>query len=169
MWTVSCGRRTSVSRNSRVIRDRGSTPAYKWSFFMKTYQIFRKLVRATGVHKVVLAFIIFFMLSAFIIMLREPQINNYNDACWYCFAVISTCGFGDIVATSFTARVVSVLLSIFAVVVIAMLTGVIVNLYTRLLERRVRGSLTDVMDRLEHLSELSKEELDDISERVRKL
>ena len=47
---------------------------------MKTYQIFRKLVRATGIHKVVLAFIIFFMLSAFIIMLREPQINNYNDA-----------------------------------------------------------------------------------------
>lgn len=99
----------------------------------------------------------------------EPDIGSYGDACWFCFSVISTCGFGDITVDSALARVMAVLLSIYAVAVIAMLTGVIVNLYNKLIESRMKGTLTEVMYKIEHLSDLSKEELDEKSEQVRKL
>lgn len=136
---------------------------------MSTYQIFKKVVKATGVHRVIIAFVVFFMLSAGIIMRAEPQIERYGDACWYCFSVISTCGFGDITVTSTAGRVMSVLLSIFAVVVIAMLVGVVVNLYSRVIELRMHQELPELAEKMEHLSELSKEELDEISQRIRQL
>lgn len=136
---------------------------------MNAFRIFRRLVRDTGIYKVVITFVVFFIISAFVILENEPQIETYGDACWYCFALISTCGFGDITVYSVAARVMSAMLSCFAVVVIAMLTGVIVNMYNKLIELRVRGTLTEMMDKLEHLSELSKEELNAISERVKKL
>lgn len=136
---------------------------------MNTYPILRKVIRATGVHRVIIVFITFFLVSAFVIMLAEPHIENYGDACWYCFSLVSTCGFGDIVVYSPLARIMSALLSCYAVVVIAMLVGVVVNLYSKLIEARMKGSLTEVVDKLEHLSELSKEELDEISERVRRV
>lgn len=34
----------------------------------------------------------------------EPEIHNYFDALWYCFSVISTIGFGDIVGIPITAK-----------------------------------------------------------------
>ena len=49
-----------------------------------------------------------------------------------CYAVISTAGFGDIVVTTFAAKVVSVLLTAYSIVVIALVTGVIVNYYNQL-------------------------------------
>ena len=67
------------------------------------------------------------------------------------------------------ARVVSALLSIYAVVCIALLTGVVVNLHTKLIESRMRGTLAEVLNKVQHLSELSKEELDEISEEIRRL
>ena len=136
---------------------------------MNKYPILRKVIKATGVHRVALVFVAFFLLGALIILFAEPHIKSYGDACWYCFCLVSTCGFGDIVVTSPVSRIVSVLLSCYAVVVIAVIVGVVVNLYSKMIEMRMRGSLTEVVDRLEHLSDLSKEELDDISDRVRKL
>lgn len=136
---------------------------------MNTYPVLRKVIKATGVHRVMIVFITFFLICALIIMLTEPHIQHYGDACWYCFSIVSTCGLGDVVVHTPVARIISVLLSCYAVVVIAMMVGVVVNFYSKLIEMRMRGSLTEVVDKLEHLSDLSKEELDEISERVRKL
>ena len=136
---------------------------------MKAIQIFRKIVKSTGVRRVIVGFVILFLISAFVIKLAEPHIETYGDACWYCFSVISTCGFGDIVVYSTVAKIMSVLLSIYSVVIIAMLTGVIVNYYNKLIESRVKGSLEEMLQKLTHLSDLSKEELDEISEQVKKI
>lgn len=136
---------------------------------MSAYQVFWKVVRATGVHRAIIIFAAFFLLSALIILHTEPHIEHYGDACWYCFSVISTCGFGDVVVYSAAARVMSVLLSIFAVVVIAMMVGVAVNMHSRLIELRMQKSLSELITKLEHLSELPREELDEISDQVRQI
>ena len=136
---------------------------------MKFFPVLRKVIKATGVIRVLLVFVAFFMIGALIIQMTEPHIKSYGDACWYCYSLVSTCGFGDVVVYSAAARIVSGILSCYAVVVIAMLVGVVVNLYNKLIEMRMRGSLMEVVDKLEHLPDLSKEELEEISERVRKL
>ena len=52
----------------------------------------------------------------------EPEIHNYFDALWYCFSVISTIGFGDIVVISIVAKILTILLSFYSIIVFAILT-----------------------------------------------
>ncbi len=134
---------------------------------MKRLQILRRVLRDTGASRVWMGFLVQFFLSAAVIWLREPEIHTYGEAMWYCYAVVTTIGFGDIVAQHTLSRLLSVLLSVSAAVVIALITGVIVNFYTQVNELRRRETVTSLMDRLERLPELSRGELEEISRRVR--
>lgn len=99
-------------------------------------------------------------------MLVEPD-NRYGDALWYCYAVISTAGFGDVVAVTFIGKMCSVLLTIYSLFVVAIATGVVVNFYTQMVELQRKETLAMFMDQLERLPELSREELENISRKVR--
>ncbi len=59
-------------------------------------------------------------------------------------------------------------LSIYTIFVVAIVTGVVVNFYTQLVEMQQKETLAMFMDKLERLPELSKEELEHISQKVRK-
>ena len=108
----------------------------------------------------------FVFLSALLILLVEPEITNYADALWYCYAVISTAGFGDIVVHTILAKLISVVVTVYSLVVIAILTGIVVNFYNEILEARRKETLSAFLDRLEKLPELSHEELVELSKRV---
>lgn len=98
----------------------------------------------------------------------RTDIHRYGDALWYCYAVISTAGFGDIVTVTLIGKICSVLLTIYTIFVVAIVTGVVVNFYTQLVEMQQKETLAMFMDKLERLPELSKEELEHISQKVRK-
>jgi len=61
----------------------------------------------------------------------------------------------------------SVLLTIYSLIVIAIITGVIVNYCTQIIQLRQKESLVAVLNDLEHLEEMSKEELAELSNRVK--
>ena len=112
-------------------------------------------------------FVAFMLLTALVIWVCEPEINTYREALWYCFTVVSTIGFGDVVVHASISRSLSVVLSLYAVVTLAIFTGVIVNYYTQLVELRQQESLAVIMDKLERLPELSRQELEQLSDQIR--
>ena len=76
-------------------------------------------------------------------------------------------GFGDVVAVTFIGKMCSVLLTIYSLFVVAIATGVVVNFYTQMVELQRKETLAMFMDQLERLPELSREELENISRKVR--
>ncbi len=134
---------------------------------MKRLQVMKRVLRETGASRFWFAFLIQFFVSGLIIWLREPDFHSYGDALWYLYAVVTTIGFGDLVAQHMLSRILSVLLSITAAVVIALITGVIVNYFVQMNALRNRETLTAFMDKLEHLPELPPEELEQLSMQVR--
>lgn len=136
---------------------------------MKKLRILNNVLKKTKANEIILSFVLFVLISALIIMLVEPSINSYGDALWYCYAVITTVGFGDIVIATPVGKIVSVLLSIYAVFVIAVATGVVVSYYNQCIQMQYKDSVYAALDRLERLPELSKEELSEISERVKQM
>lgn len=121
----------------------------------------------THVDKILITYLVFVGIAALIIQLAEPDIHRFSDALWYCYAVISTAGFGDVIVTTFIAKVVSVLLTIYSVIVIALVTGVVVNYYSQLIQMRQKEAMAAFADRLQRLPELSKEELEEMSMNAR--
>ncbi len=134
---------------------------------MKKLKLLWIILKRTRATQILLGFVLFLFATATVIQIAEPSINRYGDALWYCYAVISTAGFGDFVAVTFIGKICSVLLTIYAAFVIAIVTGVVVNFYTQMVEMQRKETLTMFMDKLERLPELSKEELESISKKVR--
>ena len=117
----------------------------------------------------IISFVLFLFLDAFLIMLAEPGIKTYGDALWYCYAVFTTCGFGDFAAVTAIGRLLSLLLSISAILVIALVTGVIVAYFNEIVSLKYKASKAEVLEQLSHLDTLSKEELKELSERIRRI
>ncbi len=57
------------------------------------------------------------------------SIRNFGDGLWYCFAVVTTIGFGDKYAVSLPGRIMTVILGIYGIIVVALITSIIVNFY----------------------------------------
>ena len=134
---------------------------------MKRIQVMKRVLRESGASRIWAAFLVQFFVSGAIIWLREPEFHRYGDALWYLYAVVTTIGFGDIVAQHFLSRVLSVLLSLSAAMVIALVTGVVVNYFIQMHELRNQETVAAFLDKLEHLPELSTEELEQLSLKVK--
>ena len=132
---------------------------------MKKLKLLWMILKRTKATQILSGYIVFLFVSAAIIQLVEPDINHYGDALWYCYAILSTAGFGDIVAITFIGKLVSVLVTIYTIFVVAIVTGVVVNYYGQIVEMQRRETAVMFLDKLERLPELSKEELEDISKR----
>ena len=135
---------------------------------MKKFGLLGRILKQTHTDRIVEGYIVFVLLSALLIWIFEPHIHTYVDALWYCYAVISTAGFGDVVVTTFLPKIVSVIVTLYSSIVIALITGVVVNYYTEIINLRRKDTLEAFMDKLERLPELSQEELKEMSEQVKR-
>ena len=76
----------------------------------------------------------------------EATIQNFPDALWYCFAVVTTIGFGDKVAITPIGRILTVILGIYGLVVDAVITSIIVNFYNATVGKQDQKELEEIKD-----------------------
>ena len=136
---------------------------------MKKLRILRMVLHKTKADRLVLGFVVFLLVVSGILWAVEPGMTTYREALWYCYAIISTSGFGDFVAVTFVGRVCSILVTIYAIFVIGIVTGVVVSYFQQTVQVQFEESKMAFLDKLERLPELSKEELEAMAAKARKL
>lgn len=135
---------------------------------MKRLGVLKSILVNTRTDKVLTTFVLYLLGAALLIQVFDPNIHTYRDALWYCYAVVTTIGLGDVVVTSPIAKIVSVLLSCYAILVVAIVTGVVVNYYNQIMQIKQKETLAAFIHRLEKLPELSKAELEEMAEKAKK-
>ena len=130
--------------------------------------ILRQAFKEVGVGAVFKGYLGCFLVIALLIRFVEPSIGNFGDSIWYCFAVATTIGFGDISAATVIGRILTIILSIYSLAVVAVFTAVITSYFMDAAKARASESAREFMYEIEHLQELSKEELQALSEKVRR-
>lgn len=136
---------------------------------MKKFRILKTVLKSTRADRILLSFIIFTFIAALVIQIFEPHISNYGDALWYCYTVFSTIGFGSLEACTIVGKIISLLLTLYSLFVISIVTAVVVSFYTHYVQLKYDNSVYSMLDKLENLPELSKEELKEISEKIKKI
>ena len=136
---------------------------------VKGLRMFWNIVKKCHFDKFLIGFFVCFFAGAAVIQAVEPGIDRYGDALWYLFVASTTIGFGDIVVETFAGRMVSVIIVIYEIVLTACLSGVIVSNYLEVVHRREKYTATVMLDKLSHLTELNKDELAEIEDKVRTL
>lgn len=133
---------------------------------MKKLKVLKNVLHQTKADRILISYLIFVLIDAAIIWLFDPDITSYVDSLWYCCSTISTAGYGDLVVSGLIGKIATIILMIYSIIVVAIITGVIVNFYNQLIKSKQNDTLAAFMDQLEHLPELSKEELADLSQKV---
>lgn len=136
---------------------------------MKRYRLLWSVIKRTHTDKLICVFLINMFVVALIITMVEPGINTYEDGLWYTFVACTTIGFGDFTAVTFIGRILTVYMTVNEILLVAIIPGVVVSYYLEVIHRRENETLTIFMDKLEHLPELSREELQEISDKVKKI
>lgn len=100
--------------------------------------VLRKIIRRTYALEILLGLLLLMMSFAYILRFTEPSTPTFKDALWYCFAIVTTIGFGDVAATSLEGRIISVILGAYGIVVVALDTSIIVNFYGEMKKKDAR-------------------------------
>lgn len=135
----------------------------------KTLRMLKNAFKIAGADKIIIGYIAWFLLAAVPIWIWEPNIKSYGDSLWFCFASATTIGYGDVSAVTIIGRIITVILSVYSLAVVAIFTGVVTSFFTDLSRIRAVESSQELIDDLEHLQDLSKEELADLSRRIKEL
>lgn len=135
---------------------------------MKKTRLIKIILKRTGALKFLTTYIIIFAGVSIGVWIVEPNIKTPIDSVWYCFSVATTIGFGDIAAVTILGRAMSIFLSICSILIIAVVPGIITSYYIESTKLKEQESIAKFLDDLEHLPELSKEDLQSLSEKVKK-
>lgn len=135
---------------------------------MKKMRMLWKILKLTYTDRLFTGFIIIYLIVSLIIMLAEPSVNTYGDSLWFCFVTFTSIGFGDFFAVTLIGRISLVILTLYGIIILALIPGVFVSFYQENLRIREKTSQLEILDKLENLDTLSKEELKKISEKIKK-
>ncbi len=126
------------------------------------------VIRAAGLGPWVLAFVVLFIVTSLVVARVEPQIQGFGTAAWLMFQVVSTIGLGDFTCTTGIGRAMAMLLSAYSILFLALITGVMVSYCNERMRFQRDTSIAHFIDQLEHLPELSPEELAALSEKIKR-
>lgn len=125
------------------------------------------IIRAAGLVSWTVAFIVLFLIASILVATFEPGIGGFGNAAWLMFQVVTTIGLGDYTCVSVAGRVCAILLSVYSVFYLALITGAVVSYCQERMKARRNASVAQFIDKLQHLPELSHEELVELSEKVK--
>ena len=125
------------------------------------------LLNHTGTMKIFFAYLIVLCIGAVLTWIFEPGVKSLWDGFWFCFVASTTIGFGDITAVTVIGRLVVIFVPLCGILTVAMVPGVVVAYYTESLRKHEEDTVSTFLEKLERLPELKKQELEEISERVK--
>lgn len=126
-----------------------------------------KILKRTGMMQVFVSFCVFLSVCAIALYFWDPGVKSVGDGFWYCFVASTTIGFGDVCVSTVFGRIVTVILSLYGILTAAMIPGVVVTYYTEFIRIREQDTVSVFLEKLEHLPDLSKEDLEKLSEKVK--
>ena len=94
-----------------------------------SFPVLKKIVIKTHAAEIIFGLVLLIVTFSLLLMFFEPGMENFTDALWYCFAIVTTIGFGDLTAVTGFGRVLSVILGAYGIIVVALITSIIVNFY----------------------------------------
>ena len=134
---------------------------------MKPFKRILNILKHTGTIRIFFFYLIVLCGAGVILDIIEPQVKGIFEGIYFCFVASTTIGFGDIVPVTLLGRIITMVVTIVGILTTAMVPGVVVAYYTEFLKARENETISTFLEKLEHLPELDKEDLTELSERVK--
>ncbi|MBO4286084.1 MAG: two pore domain potassium channel family protein [Bacilli bacterium] len=118
-----------------------------------------QILKKTYSIEILYGLIVLVVATALVLTITEDNMS-IGDALWYCFALVTTIGFGDVTAVTIVGRILSVILGIYGIIVVALITSIIVNFYNETKHDRDDEEDEVLKEELKELNDQRKEEVE---------
>ena len=126
------------------------------SFSQIKLNILMKIIRRTYALEILFGLGMLIISFSYVLQYFDRDtFHSFGDGLWYCFAVVTTIGFGDIAAGSLAGRILSVILGIYGIIVVSLITSIIINFYTE-----VKNDTDDTEETDDGMEENEEQKLD---------
>ena len=141
------------------------------SFSQIKLNILMKIIRRTYALEILFGLGMLIISFSYVLQYFDREtFHSFGDGLWYCFAVVTTIGFGDIAAVSLAGRILSVILGIYGIIVVSLITSIIINFYTEVKndkeetdgqqvdeEQKIDAEIRELQKKLELLTEKKRQ------------
>ena len=91
--------------------------------------ILKQIIRKTYALEIIGGLVTLMVAFSSVLVYVDESFNSFWQGLWYCFAVVTTIGFGDVTPTSAIGKTLTAILGVYGIVVVALVTSIIVNFY----------------------------------------
>lgn len=121
-----------------------------------------KFLKHTYLDKIILVGIIFVFLFAVLIEVADSSINSMQNALWYIIVSMTSTGYGDVVPTTVSGRIIGMIAMIGGIIIFATLTAVVSSLYVSKVSKDQHSDLESKIDELTSEIEKLNKKIDDL-------
>lgn len=136
---------------------------------MKEWELFYLIYKKTHMDVFLKGFIVFYIAASILMYVFDPSLESLYNAFWLGFMLITTIGFGDYTVTNFPSRLTAALLAVYGIVIIAFACGVGAAYFFEKFKSARDESIGQMLYRLEHLENLSSDQIKALQDDVRHL
>ena len=119
-------------------------------------------LKHTYLDKIILIAIIFAFILTVSIRIIDPNVNDIHTALWYIIVTITSTGYGDIVPSTLSGRIIGIIGMIGGILVFASFTAVISSLYISKISKDNHDNLNEKIEDLTSEIERLNEKIDDL-------
>lgn len=109
------------------------------------FRVLFKIMLSTFSLEIIFGLVMMVVFASLIFMKVEPAIQTFPDGLWYCFAIVTTIGFGDFYAVTPIGRLLSVLLGIYGIIVVSVITSIAVNFYNETSGKNSQNEIREII------------------------
>lgn len=109
------------------------------------FRVLFKIMLSTFTLEILFGLVMMVVFASLVFMKVEPAITTFPDGLWYCFAIVTTIGFGDFYAVTPIGRLISVLLGIYGIIVVSVITSIAVNFYNETSGKNSQNEIREII------------------------
>ncbi len=136
---------------------------------IRSLQLFWLILERLHLKKFLFVFLLWYVIACILLWILDPDITTLADGFWFGFILVTTIGFGDFTVTTLPARIVAGILGLYGDLVITFLTGAITSWFFEKFQAFRGHSVGAFVTQLEHMDELSNEELQQVADKAKAL
>ncbi len=94
------------------------------------------------------------------------NLHTYQDSLWFIFVSVFTVGYGDIYVTGLLPRLITVFITIYGVILVALIPGIFAAYFQEVAKQQKQETALTIYHKLKNLPNLTKDELEMISNEI---
>ena len=128
-------------------------------------KIVADFLKKTYLDKIIVITIIFIVIVTVLVWQVDSNIVDFRTAIWYTFVSMTSTGYGDVVPTSTSGRLIGIVAMLGGILIFSLITAIISSAYVSRLNRDNRKDLESKIDDLTSEVEKLNKKIDEMNKR----